>query len=136
MWHRLGEVVTSWYRQIADAARASVVLWADETGWRRNGLTCWLWCFASQNTCYYQIDRSRGGLALAKFFTEAFDGVLVYDFWATNDAIEADDHQCCLAPSAAGIGKGGPVQPLGRLEGLRQETAAIGPRRHSDAETR
>ena len=97
MWHRLGEVFTPWYQQIAQAARASAVLWADETGWRRNGLTCWLWCFASKDACYYMIDRSRGGPALAKFFTEAFDGVLVHDFWAAYDAIEAQDHQCCLA---------------------------------------
>jgi transposase len=97
MWHRLGEVLTPWYQQIADAARASAVLHADETGWRRNGVTCWLWCFASTDACYYMIDRSRGGPALAKFFTEAFDGVLVHDFWAAYDAIAAQDHQCCLA---------------------------------------
>ena len=97
MWHRLGEVFTPWYQQIADATRASAVLWADETGWRKNGRTCWLWAFASKDACYYQIDRSRGGPALAKFFTEAFDGVLVHDFWAAYDAIEAGDHQCCLA---------------------------------------
>ena len=34
---------------------------------------------------------------MAKFFTEAFDGVLVHDFWAAYDAIGALDHQCCLA---------------------------------------
>lgn len=97
MWHRLGEALAPWYDQIGDAARRSAVLWADETGWRRNGRTCWLWCFASKDACYYMIDRSRGGPALAKFFTEAFDGILVHDFWAAYDAIEAQDHQCCLA---------------------------------------
>jgi len=97
MWHRLGEVFTPWYEQIAQAARASAVLWADETGWRTNGRTSWLWCFASKDACCYQIDRSRGGPALAKFFTEAFDGVLVHDFWAAYDAIEAGEHQCCMA---------------------------------------
>ena len=96
-WHRLAEVLTPWYEQIADSARSSAVLNADETGWRVNGRTAWLWCFASKDACYYLIDRSRGGPALAKFFTEAFDGVLVHDFWAAYDAIEADDHQCCLA---------------------------------------
>jgi transposase len=97
MWHRLGEVLTPWYQQIADAARASAVLNADETGWRVNGGTRWLWCFASKDACYYQIDRSRGEAALDKFFTEAFDGVLVHDFWAAYNAIGAQDHQCCLA---------------------------------------
>jgi hypothetical protein len=97
MWHRLGEVFLPWYQQIAEAARASAVLNADETGWRVNGSTRWLWCFASQDACYYLIDRSRGGPALAKFFTDAFDGVLVHDFWAAYDSILAEDHQCCLA---------------------------------------
>jgi hypothetical protein len=32
-----------------------------------------------------------------RFFIDAFDGVLVHDFWAAYDAIEAADHQCCLA---------------------------------------
>ena len=96
-WHRLREILTPWYEMIRNQARGSAVLNADETGWRVNGSTRWLWCFASQDACYYQIDRSRGSPALEKFFLEAFDGVLVHDFWAAYDAIEAEDHQCCLA---------------------------------------
>ena len=96
-WHRLGEILTPWYDFLAQAALHSAVLHADETGWRVNGATRWLWCFASQDACYYLIDRSRGGPALGKFFTEAFDGVLVHDFWAAYNAVEAQDHQCCLA---------------------------------------
>ena len=96
-WHRLSEILTPWYESIARDALDSAVLHADETGWRVNGATRWLWCFASGDACYYLIDRSRGGPALGKFFTEAFDGVLVHDFWAAYDAIHAADHQCCLA---------------------------------------
>lgn len=95
-WHRLGEVLGPWYEQIAEQARASAVLHADETGWRNNGHSHWLWCFASKDACYYLIDRSRGSAALDKFFIESFDGVLVHDFWAAYDAIGADEHQCCL----------------------------------------
>jgi len=96
-WHRLAEVLTPWYDQIADAARASAVLNADETGWRVNGRTAWLWCFASRDACCYLIDRSRGTPVLEKFFLDAFDGVLVHDFWAAYDHVLAEDHQCCLA---------------------------------------
>src|SRR5690606_18933729 len=39
---------------------------------------------------------SRGGPALERFFTEAFDGVLVRDFWAAYDALAVTEHQCCL----------------------------------------
>ena len=63
------------------------MLHADETGWRVNGQTWWLWCFANSEVCYYMIDRSRGSPALEKFFVEAFDGVLVTDFWAAYNAV-------------------------------------------------
>jgi hypothetical protein len=42
------------------------------------------------------IDRSRGGPALKRFFDEAFEGMLVTDFWAAHDAVIADDRQVCL----------------------------------------
>jgi transposase len=95
-WQRLAEVLESWYEQISKEALRSAVLHADETGWRVNGQTCWLWCFCSKSSCYYIIDRSRGSPALQKFFLETFDGVLVHDFWAAYEAVCAEDHQCCL----------------------------------------
>ena len=94
-WQRLAEVLGPWYEQLAQEARGSAVLHADETGWRMNGVTWWLWCFANRTTCYYLIDPSRGAPALEKFFAEAFDGVLVTDFWAAYNAF-ATERQCCL----------------------------------------
>lgn len=97
MWQRLAGILDQWYEQIAIDARKSAVLHADETGWRVNGMTYWLWCFANGNVCYYLIDRSRGSPALEKFFIEAFDGILVSDFWAAYNAVCADGRQYCLA---------------------------------------
>ena len=97
MWRRLAGILEPWYEQIAREASKSAVLHADETGWRVNGLTYWLWCFANPDLCYYMIDRSRGSPALEKFFVEAFDGVLVTDFWPAYNAVVADERQCCLA---------------------------------------
>jgi transposase len=94
-WQRLAEVLAPWYEQIGQDARLAAVLHADETGWRVNGLTWWLWCFANRTTCYYLIDPSRGSPALEKFFAEAFDGVLITDFWAAYNAF-ATERQCCL----------------------------------------
>jgi hypothetical protein len=59
--------------------KESGVLHADETGWRVNGRTHWLWCFSTKTATCYIIDRSRGSPALSKFFTSAFGGVLVTD---------------------------------------------------------
>jgi ribosomal protein L33 len=95
-WGRLATILEPWYVQIGLDARASAVLHADETGWRMNGQTWWLWCFANPTTCYYLLDPSRGSPALDKFFAEAFDGVLVTDFWAAYNAF-ARERQCCLA---------------------------------------
>jgi len=95
-WHRLAETMFPWYEQIGREARAGAVLHADETGWRVDGQTWWLWCFCTADTCCYLIDESRGSPALQKFFTEAFNGVLVTDFWAAYDAVCAGDNQKCL----------------------------------------
>jgi len=95
-WHRLAEVLRAWYEQIGEAAKASAHLHADETGWRVNGQTHWLWCFTNDRNCYYMIDRSRGSPALQKFFTEEFEGVLITDFWSAYQSVCAEDRQYCL----------------------------------------
>jgi transposase len=95
-WQRYAAVLYPWYEQIGVEARAAGVLHADETGWRINGLTHWLWCFTTKGVTYYMIDRSRGSPALSKFFTSAFDGVLVTDFWAAYNAVVCAARQACL----------------------------------------
>ena len=97
MWQRAAEILSAWYEQIAREALLSATLHADETGWRVNGATHWLWCFANGRVCHYVIDRSRGSPALRKFFAEAFQGTLVTDFWPAYDSVWAGDRQRCLA---------------------------------------
>lgn len=95
-WRRLAEVLEGWYAQIGDEARSSAHLHADETGWRVNGVTHWLWCFTNDRNCYYMIERSRGSPALQRFFTEEFEGVLITDFWSAYESVCAEDRQYCL----------------------------------------
>jgi hypothetical protein len=96
MWHRLAELLYAWYEQIQAQALHSAVLHADETGWRVNGQTHWLWCFATGDLTYYLIDRSRGSPALLKFFSEVFAGTLVSDFWGAYNAVCCGQRQTCL----------------------------------------
>lgn len=96
IWTRVAEILVCWYEQIAEEARRSSFLHADETGWRVSGKTHWLWCFANAQVCYYLIDRSRGSPALHRFFTESFRGVLIHDFWAAYESVWAEDRQYCL----------------------------------------
>jgi transposase len=95
-WQRLAEILTPWYEQIGEEARRSAYLHADETGWRVRGRTCWLWCFANHHNCYYLIDRCRGSPVLQQFFGEAFDGILLHDFWTAYESIDVADRQYCL----------------------------------------
>ena len=96
MWYRLQEILFGWYEQIQREANQSAVLHADETGWRVKGQTHWLWCFCTQDLTYYLIDRSRGSPALAKFFTEEFEGTLVSDFWSAYNSVCCPQRQTCL----------------------------------------
>ena len=99
LWRRVAEVLVPWYERIGREARASATLHADETGWRVNGRTHWLWYFCNHKNCYYMIDAGRGGAALKSFFTEAFEGVLIHDFWRPYGSVLLEgtgDHQCCL----------------------------------------
>ena len=95
MWHRLADLLFLWYEQIQRESLQSATLHADETGWRVGGTTHWLWCFANSESVFYLIDRSRGSPALLKFFTTAFEGTLITDFWSPYDAVVCADKQKC-----------------------------------------
>jgi hypothetical protein len=56
MWRRLREIVLAWYLEIRTRVFDSAVLHTDETGWRVNGKTYWLWCFGSKDATYHMID--------------------------------------------------------------------------------
>jgi hypothetical protein len=60
------------YNDIGKKVANAAVLNADETGWRINGITHWLWCFATRNLCYYVIDRSRGSPLVKKKIRSCF----------------------------------------------------------------
>lgn len=97
MWYRLQAILYAWYEQIQQEALQAAVLHGDETGWRVDGQTHWLWCFTTRDATYYMIDRSRGSPALMKFFIQEFAGTLVTDFWGAYNAVVCALRQTCLA---------------------------------------
>ncbi len=96
-WQRLAGILKPWYEQIAAQARAGAVLNVDETGWRVNGKTHWLWCFTNSHLTYYVIDSSRSGEVPSKVLAECFEGTLVTDFYAAYNKVACGDRQLCLA---------------------------------------
>jgi transposase len=95
-WHRLADILKSLYDDLGQQAKESRVLYADETGWRVNGVTHWLHCVCNQFLAFYDIERSRGSPVILKLLGEFFGGILVSDFWSAYNFINAFAKQKCL----------------------------------------
>jgi hypothetical protein len=96
-WRLLARYLEPLHAEIWEEIRAAGVLHADETGWRVDGKTGWLWCFATKSAVLYVIDRSRGSPVVRRILGETFDGVLVTDFFAAYGFLRAAAKQKCLA---------------------------------------
>ena len=96
MWHRLSDILLKWYEEITDDIQNAGVLHGDETGWRVNGKTHWLWCFTSKTATIFTIERSRAGPVVLKFIKEYFDGVLVSDFWFAYNVLTCAKQKCLV----------------------------------------
>jgi transposase len=94
MWHRLSDILWSWYEEILEDVRKAGVLHGDETGWRVNGITHWLWCFTSQTATIFTVERSRAGPVVLEFIKECFSGVLVSDFWYAYNVLTCAKQKC------------------------------------------
>ena len=95
-WQRFAELLQSEYDAIGEKVKNSSVLHADETGWRINGITYWLWCFTNKLYCYYVIDQSRGSIVIKKVLGKIFRGTLVCDFWKAYNKFVAWAKQRCF----------------------------------------
>jgi hypothetical protein len=95
-WKNLAQRLMPVYDQIGQQIKSSAVVNADETGWRLNGVTHWLWCFADHSFCYYTIDRTRGSPVVKRVLGEIFNGILISDFWGAYNKIQKSAAQKCL----------------------------------------
>lgn len=95
-WKSLSSLLEPWYDTIGQKVAHSAVLNADETGWRMNGLTHWLWCFATKTFCYYIISRNRGSPVVKNILGRFFNGIIICDFWGAYNKISALAKQRCL----------------------------------------
>jgi len=96
MWHRLADLLLAWYEEITEDIQKSGVLHGDETGWRVNGKTHWLWCFTSKTATIFTIERSRAGPVVLEFIKDCFDGVFVSDFWYAYNVLTCAKQKCLV----------------------------------------
>jgi len=94
-WANLAAYLEGSYDSLRQTIRSSAVLHADETGWRINGVTCWLWAFATRTHCYYLIDPHRSSNVVKAALGTLFPGILITDFWGAYNALKALAKQKC-----------------------------------------
>ena len=95
-WKTLAKLLMPLYDHIGQQVVQSAVLHVDETGWRLNGKTFWLWCFTTREFCYYLITRSRGSPVVKQVLGILFKGILICDFWGAYNKIKALAKQRCF----------------------------------------
>lgn len=76
--------------------RQENVLHADETGWRINGKNVWAWCFSNPRIAVYLIKHSRGSQVLREALGDSLPGVLVCDFYAAYNFLDAKKQRCLV----------------------------------------
>lgn len=94
---RMGERVEGVYEELKLAVREAPFVYPDETGWRIDAASAWLWVFVSRWITVYSIDRSRGQDVIESILGCDYDGAVGHDGWASYGCLKKAVHQTCLA---------------------------------------
>ena len=90
---RMGEGI---YADLREKLRASLIAHADETSWRNDGVSHFVWFGGNENLAFFHIDRHRSSDVAKAIFGKNFPGTLVRDRYAAYNGIAAH-WQACLA---------------------------------------
>jgi hypothetical protein len=91
---RLAKLGRQTYSALIQSARASPAVHTDDTGWRIDGDSAWLWVFATSEMTLYRIERSRGAGVVEDVLGTDFEGCLVSDGLPALDSLDLWRSQC------------------------------------------
>jgi hypothetical protein len=91
---RLARFSVGTYRALITMIQSSHVVYADETGWRINVRSAWLWVFTNDFVTVYLIREDRSQTVIREVLGPHFRGVLSSDCCASYDPIEVDKQKC------------------------------------------
>jgi len=80
--------------EVRQQIRASPAVQMDETGWREEGVTGYVWCACTPQWRYYEYHHSRGREVVKAVLGASFEGVLGSDFYASYN-VYTGLHQRC-----------------------------------------
>ncbi len=84
------------YTALKESLKKSPFIHADETGWKVDGKTSWLWKFSTKKVCVSYIDSSRGQKVVQEILGDHYFGVLIMDFLSAYNKIITKAKQRCL----------------------------------------
>jgi hypothetical protein len=84
------------YQKLMIQLRCAPQVYADETGWRTNGRTGYLWSVSSPTHTLFHVDKSRGGKVIRKLLGKAFGGTLVSDFYSAYSTMDCPKQKCLV----------------------------------------
>lgn len=84
------------YEKVKSTLSKKAFTHVDETGWRKEGVNHWLWCFAAPAAVLYLIDRSRGSQVVHSVLGKNYNGVLISDFLKAYNPIRSRKQRCLV----------------------------------------
>src|SRR3989338_494865 len=82
------------YKNLIRKARKAEVIYADLTKIRVNGITYWLWTFATENETIFVIRKSRAKKVIEEMLGKEFKGVICCDGWTAYSQYTSNLQRC------------------------------------------
>ena len=92
--HAVSEAAKSEYAVLLEDIRGSPVVNADETGWREDGISGYIWSFSTPRVRYFVYRQSRSGQVAKEVLGEEFEGVVVSDFYCGYSVLLTRHQRC------------------------------------------
>jgi transposase len=84
------------YEAIQSAIRQSSSVNVDETGWRLDGKSCWLWAFTNDSFTIYAVNPSRGHQVVLQQLGEDYAGTVISDFYTAYNPLPYRQQKCLV----------------------------------------
>lgn len=93
----MGTALVPVKKTVVERVNASPSVTMDETGWRVEGLSSWLWVAATEGATAYSVADGRGFDQACDLVDADYGGVIIRDGWGPYRRYEAATHQSCTA---------------------------------------
>lgn len=82
------------YTRLLELMRKQAAIHIDETPWRVEGVSHWLWVFVNDAIALFVVSRSRSSRVPKALLGDDFDGVVISDFFSAYSPLEVEKAKC------------------------------------------